>query len=287
MPRKLTALQSVIALALGLNLAACGRSHPPASPPAPRLNHRAPTSDEPRARGRTGQLPQNVGDARVDPEQKAQYVAQLWLSPLGKMLRHFLYEDDPDHPLTELAHQIIDRMHRDVRMTLTRTSAYNMMIEDLFASGELTPQAHDRLALLNMSLQVAQHSLQSSSSREYAKFVPIIVATALILASPWVSDHLAAVGTRMWNALKSPFARAPGAAASGGSFYKHLGPAGVLLQKFTKGYRFGTAYAITRDLVGYGGLFYLVLRTGSADAVPGSNRFVVYQLQRLVEFDEI
>ena len=287
MPNHYVRALRIFTLGLITTALACGPRHgPPPSSAARPVNERAPTADEPTARGRAKHLPQDAGTGPADQAERAQLVAQLWLTPLGKMFRHFLYETDPEHSPAELSHQIIDRIHGNVRMTLTRTTALSLMIEDLYNTSELTPTSHDRIALLSMGLAVKRDVLQNTSSKEYLKFLPLFLATGLAAGSPLIRGKVGAIGNDLWALTKGVFTRGSSSAARA-ALRADVRLGEVFSRKVLAGYSAVPAYLAFQHAFTTGYLVYYVARTGSADAVAVQNKIWVYGMQRFVDFDEI
>ena len=274
-----------MAISIWLLITACARpANTPADPPLKR-NERAPTADEPRPRT-TRRLPQQVAGYDATSEQRAEMLEQLWLTPLGKMFRHLLFENDPVKSPAEQSHEIVDRIYRDVKMTITRMSALNLMIEDLYDASRLTATAHDRITLVQTGLSMKAHVLQSTASREYFRFTPVIVGISLIAGSPLIRTRLDDVSLGVWDVLKQKMLRRDAAAATQ-SLRAHLAWRDLFSRAAVRGYKPWIAFRTFFSTFGYGALIYYVARTGSADAMAVQNKIWVYGLQRFVSFDEI
>ena len=169
-----------LAAAVLLSIGVSGPAHAatsPVVPPKPVL-----TVEEPNA------LPRPTGERVVPkhlrlstPEEKEAWekaADSLWQTPLGQLYNEYLFSPTPDHADLPLwARLLAKRIFQQPNMLNLRVAALQIMLEDLYVREKMTPDASDRVMILNAHI-AQKDRLFDQQLRYKAAYVvmPVVLA---------------------------------------------------------------------------------------------------------------
>lgn len=230
-------------------------------------------------------LPQDLKQSD-SPEVLAQVKRAMWSTTLGGLLRAYLFELSNPDLVSSRAHDIVERVFSNVRLSLTRVSAIQLMIEDLYEKNLVDKTVNDRISLLQSSLALKRNFLASEASKDLFAQIPIFVAIGLVGGSPLVREQLHTL-TQMGLKKPATWWGQKGAREEFTELKEQLHLRGLVSRGVFTDYE--PYQAFSTFLHGFGGyaIIYYALRTGSPDSIAIQNKVWLYGLNRLVDLKEI
>jgi hypothetical protein len=195
-----------LATACAFAMISCARSGKP-QPPTPPDNRPPPLAPAPVSPATGGSvrdtapvgLPQDVLDGT--PGEREQLKQAVWRTPLGYMFRNYIFGSATPARSVEIAHSIVDRIFQNTALILTRSSAVQLMIEDIYEQGLVDKTVDDRIGLLESSVDFKRNALDVQTTRALLKQLPVFVLIGLMGGSKEVRDQVTALGTISYRRL--------------------------------------------------------------------------------------
>ncbi len=126
-----------------------------------------------------------------DPGTLNQLVIEaIWRSEFGKMLKRYFFSEITSDEVTDLSHQIVERMFSRGGTYITYVSALHSVIEDLYKKGFPGPQQERRLWILYSDLQQTQADADSYPGEGFAYTAVAILVAMLPSGSPQMRNLL-------------------------------------------------------------------------------------------------
>jgi hypothetical protein len=259
-------------------LCCCQNQNAPTKTPEP------PPKPETTSSGPPSSLPQQVAD-QPDSKARSELLLQLWGTPLGKMFYAYLFETNPSEPPSVKAQEIIDRVYSNVRLTLTRVSSLQMMIEDLYDRQVITTAIHDRVSLLETKMDLKQQVLQSKASHELVDQLPVFLPIAFLGGSPLIRNSvlngtqgalqylLALVGGRSTAQARHVLAEIPWKKVASTEVFHDYNP-------------YQSLNVFVSSFAGYS-IVYYALKTGSTESINIQDKVWLYGIQNFIDLAEI
>lgn len=201
------------------------------------------------------------------------------------MFYAYLFETNPSEPPSVKAQEIIDRVYSNVRLTLTRVSSLQMMIEDLYDRQVITTAIHDRVSLLETKMDLKQQVLQSKASHELVDQLPVFLPIAFLGGSPLIRNSvlngtqgalqylLALVGGRSTAQARHVLAEIPWKKVASTEVFHDYNP-------------YQSLNVFVSSFAGYS-IVYYALKTGSTESINIQDKVWLYGIQNFIDLAEI
>jgi|GEM_PF-6594390 len=251
---------------------------------APAKSAELPPKPETTSSGPPSSLPQQVAD-QPDSKARSELLLQLWGTPLGQMFHAYLFETDPAKPPSTDAQEIIDRVYSNVRLTLTRVSSLQMMIEDLYDRQVISTPIHDRISLLETKMDLKQQVLQSKASHDLIGQLPLFLPIAFLGGSPLFRDSVlngtqrvfqylvALVGGRNTAQARHLLAEIPWKKVASSEVFRDYNP-------------YQSLNVFVSSFGGYS-IVYYAFKTGSTESINIQDKVWLYGVQNFIDLKEI
>jgi len=211
---------------------------------------------------------------------------RLWGSPLGQMFSSFIFKPFPTEKEVVNAHSIVDRVFSDVTLTLTRVSALQLLIEDIYERQLMSPTIHDRITLLDEVIALKRHSEEANATNELFRQMPAFIVVGLAGGSPLARGQTAALTRGLFHKVLSWIGVA-GAAKRSSSAFTELNLLRLLSSDLLEGYQFTRAASTFIQTFGAYSLIFFHMRSGTVDNASIQEKIWIYGMQNVVDLDKL
>lgn len=231
-------------------------------------------------------LPQSREAEQVGGPTREEIKAQLWQSPLGKLFREFILGNASAQREVEEAHTVVNRLFSSVTLTLTRMSALQLMIEDLYEQQLMTPKIHDRVSLLESSIALRRHAEEAEATNQLFKQLPVFIFIGIAAGSPLVRDQVLLVPRIFGNEFLAYFGRA-GAAERAAAQASELQLSRLFSSQVFSDYDFYRGASTFVQTFGAYAIVFFRFRSGSVDSASIQEKIWIYGMQNVIALDEL
>lgn len=171
----------------------------PAAPPKETLEQETPAPQE-----TTGDFPDfGIPFTHEQMEEYRQVKEQIWASPLGRLLRDYVSSDIDRAQVGRLSSSITERVFSFPDQELIRIAALQVLIEDLYERGEFTPELSYRITILWGNVHQRQFMLNTISTSNLIKQVPIFAVFGFFTGSRLFMTQLRGLSTEIAQAVST------------------------------------------------------------------------------------
>jgi hypothetical protein len=231
-------------------------------------------------------LPQAHESFQVESAARKELKDRLWKTPLGRMFSQYLFDPAPPQLALQRAHDLVNRIFSQVTLTLTRMSAVQLMVEDVYEQQLMTPMVHERISLMETSVALKQHAQEADTTTELFKQVPIFILIGLVGGSPLARLQVRAFGRYLANRVMALFGSET-ALESAGRAEADLVPHLLMSRRVLDDYNVLQAGSTFIQTFGAYSVVFYRFRSGSTDSASIQEKIWIYGMRHMVDLDEL
>lgn len=277
-----------------LMVCSCAKEERPSGlPPTPENVEEPAPAEEPLPRGPTPgpsdhiqRLPQSQEATEVGGQVRQEIKGRLWGSPLGQMFSQFVFGELDTTSELKQAHAIVERLFSQVTLTLTRLSALQFLVEDIYELNRMTSEVHERVSLLENTIALKRHAQEAAATAELFKQLPAFFLLGALGGSPLMRQQSVVASRYLFYRVLGAlgFQRFAGRAAKTASELR-LGR--IFSRDLFRDYSFVKAGSIFVQTFGGYAVVFFQLRSGISDSASVQEKIWIYGLGNIVDLDRL